>query len=620
MKSFIVTIEEFFKMDTNIAENNFDPAKRKLIIPLYQREYKWSNEKIVSLINDIARRDKFIGNIILDEQENSYEVVDGQQRITTCFLTLLCLYNYYSGSPREQESVLRLLKPYGSFLLENYSIGSFVTQENDHLLLTISDALDVYYQKQDFERAYGVITEHLSNMADQGTLREFKGKLLDSEMLVLINDQHRNTSPIEQIFLDINEKAQLLEVEDIFKGHCFENYDDAHHQDLRSTWVELKKQGMQFTKFGFENLSQFIYLYLLEVDSIDIPEKLTIAGKHYLDGKNMDATEALLKDMITYGQATTSVYESINTDDYRFVDICSNSYEYRNTQDHKLLKTMLKEILNAKAQYQKLPLFYLIYSFKTNADLPARITHAQFRSLITNLYIFATLFTYTPGKKSKRDVDHTLRNALRASDPSVADILHAAKELRKSKVEAFEFTATRAGFEWLSFAYSVIDFYSSNQNWLCTKYQRTDGFNLEHFLIPDIRTKCVTWVDGDNSFELRLRSSLVATYKKYAINYLVINEELNGLLLHNDIVDKIEKITQWYTQRGEALPKHVEIIINNILHMPEYIRLSHLKGQGLPQQEITDNYNNFLEAYFREENSCTLLNRIAQEFKDAFSN
>lgn len=434
MKSFIVTIEEFFKMDTNIAENNFDPAKRKLIIPLYQREYKWSNEKIVSLINDIARRDKFIGNIILDEQENSYEVVDGQQRITTCFLTLLCLYNHYSGSPREQESVLRLLKPYGSFLLENYSIGSFVTQENDHLLLTISDAIDVYYQKQDFERAYGVITEHLSNMADQGTLREFKGKLLDSEMLVLINDQHRNTSPIEQIFLDINEKAQLLEVEDIFKGHCFENYDDAHHQDLRSTWVELKKQGMQFTKFGFENLSQFIYLYLLEVDSIDIPEKLTIAGKHYLDGKNMDATEALLKDMITYGQATTSVYESINTDDYRFVDICSNSYEYRNTQDHKLLKTMLKEILNAKAQYQKLPLFYLIYSFKTNADLPARITHAQFRSLITNLYIFATLFTYTPGKKSKRDVDHTLRNALRAADPSIADILHAAKELRKSKV------------------------------------------------------------------------------------------------------------------------------------------------------------------------------------------
>lgn len=620
MKSFIVTIEEFFKMDTNIAENNFDPAKRKLIIPLYQREYKWSNEKIVSLINDIARRDKFIGNIILDEQENSYEVVDGQQRITTCFLTLLCLYNHYSGSRREQESVLQLLKPYGSFLLENHSIGNFVTQENDQLLLTINDTSDVYYQKQDFERAYAVIAEHLSQMAEQGSLREFKGKLLDCEMLVLINDQHRNTSPIEQIFLDINEKAQLLEVEDIFKGHCFENYDDAYHQELRSTWVELKKQGMQFTKFGFENLSQFIYLYLLEVDSIDIPEKLTIAGKHYLDGKNMDVTEALLNDMITYGQATTGIFDLIKTDDYRFVDVCSNSYEYRNSADHKMLKVMLKEILTAKAQYQKLPVFYLMYSLKTNGDLPARITHVQFRSLITNLYIYATLFTYTPGKKSKRDVDHTLRNALMAAELSVTEILHAAKELRRSKVDAFEFTATRAGFEWLSFAYSVIDFYSSNQNWLCSKYQRADGFNLEHFLIPDIRTKCVTWVDGENSFELHIRPSIVATYKKYAVNYLVINEDLNGMLLHNDIVDKIGKITQWYTQRGETLPKHVEVIINAITHMPEYIRLAHLKGQGLSQQEITEHYNNFLETYFREENSCAILGRIEQEFKGAFSN
>lgn len=91
----------------------------------------------------------------------------------------------------------------------------------------------------------------------QGALREFKRKLLDCEFLILINDQHQNTSPIEQIFLDINEKAQLLEIEDIFKGYCFENYDDAYHQDLRATWVNLKKQGMQFTRFGFENLSQY---------------------------------------------------------------------------------------------------------------------------------------------------------------------------------------------------------------------------------------------------------------------------------------------------------------------------------------------------------------------------
>lgn len=620
MRSFIVKIEKFFKMDTGIVGSNFDPGKRKLVIPLYQREYKWTNEKIVSLINDIGQRDKFLGIIILDEQDECYEIVDGQQRITTCFLTLLGLHNLYAGSPREQESILRLLKPYGEFLLNNHSLGNFVSHANGMLSLAIDDNEDVYYQKEDFCRAYATIMEQLSEISSQGALREFKRKLLDCELLVLINDQHQNTSPIEQIFLDINEKAQLLEVEDIFKGYCFENYDDAYHQDLRSTWVDLKKQGMQFTRFGFENLSQYIYLYLLEVDSVDIPEKLTKAGKHYLHGKDMDATEALLKDMILYGEATTGMSTAINSDDYCFVDVCANSHEYRNQPDHKMLKIMLKEMLAAKAQYQKLPLFYLLYSLKTNPALPRSIMHPQFRSIVTNLYIYATLFTYTPGKKSKRDVDHTLRNALRAAEQSIPDIIRAAKELRKNKVEYFEFTATRNGFEWFAFAYSIIDFYDANQNWLYAKYRREDGYNLEHFLIPDLRARCVTWVDEDNTFELPLRPSLVATYKKYATNYLVIDEELNGLLLHNDIVEKIRQINHWYEQQGKPVPKHVELIIRNILHKPEYIRLLHLKGLGKPQEEIIDAYNDFLEAYFSEENVSTLLSSISQAFKDAFTN
>lgn len=620
MRSFITNIEKFFKLNTDVPNSNFDFDKRKLIIPLYQREYKWTNEKILSLISDIVQRDKFIGNIILDEQNEWYEIVDGQQRITTCFLLLLGLHNKYMGSPREQESIIRLLKPYGDFTLENHSIGSFVTFNDGLLHLDINDEMDVYFQKSDFLRAYATITEQLAEIEAQGMLREFKRKLLDCKLLVLINDQHQNTSPIEQIFLDINEKAQLLEVEDIFKGYCFENYDEAYHQDLRETWVSLKKQGMQFTQFGFDNLSQYIYLYLLEVDSIDIPEKLVKAGKHYLYGKNMDDTEALLNDMILYGQATSKVFLNINREDYRFADLCANSYEYRHESDHKMLKLMLKDILTAKAQYQKLPVFYFLYSLQENSVLPETISHVQFRSIVTNLYIYATLFTYTPGKKSKRDVDQTLRNALRAEELSIQNILNAAKELRRSKVDNFEFTITRNGFDWLSFAYSIIDFFDCNHNWLNRKYCREDGYNLEHFLIPDIRSKCITWTEENNTFEMPLRPSIVSTYKKYASNYLVLDETLNGLLLHNDIVKKIEQINHWYEQRDEIVPKHVQLIIQSITSMPEYTRLSLLKGQQCSQQEIITMYNDFLEAYFSEDHSNEIINAISQEFNDAFTN
>lgn len=113
MKAFILKLEQLFKMDTqSIVDGlNFCIEKRKMVIPLYQREYTWKDEKIITLVNDIKRYNKFLGNIILNEVEGHYEIVDGQQRITTCYLILACLFNTYKGKKRDQESLMRLIKP-----------------------------------------------------------------------------------------------------------------------------------------------------------------------------------------------------------------------------------------------------------------------------------------------------------------------------------------------------------------------------------------------------------------------------------------------------------------------------------------------------------------------------
>lgn len=68
MRSFISKIEHFYKLNTNVpGETQFSPGIQELRIPLYQREYKWTNEKIAELINDINSRDKFLGIIIFGE-------------------------------------------------------------------------------------------------------------------------------------------------------------------------------------------------------------------------------------------------------------------------------------------------------------------------------------------------------------------------------------------------------------------------------------------------------------------------------------------------------------------------------------------------------------------------
>ena len=68
MKAFVVELEKLFKLDTGKKSDllNFDEGKHRILIPLYQREYIWPDEKIITLVNDVKRCSKYLGNVILD--------------------------------------------------------------------------------------------------------------------------------------------------------------------------------------------------------------------------------------------------------------------------------------------------------------------------------------------------------------------------------------------------------------------------------------------------------------------------------------------------------------------------------------------------------------------------
>lgn len=619
MKAFVVKFEQLFRMDTGVQGGlvNFCENKRKLLIPLYQREYTWPDEKIITLVNDIKRCNKYLGNIILDEKEACYEIVDGQQRITTCFLILACLYNNYNGHQREQDSLLRLIKPYGEFCLKNDSVGDYICEQNGVMSLTIKSENDVYFQVNDFKRAFSTISKEIEKIKNQGLIVDFKQKLLDCEILVLINDRHDNMHPVEQLFLDINEKAQELEPEDIFKGHCFENYEEYLHEELRTLWIQFKKCAMGFKQFGLKDASNYIYMYLLETEDDSIPENLTEDGKHYLDGKNMDATESILKEMITYGQANLNFYEKLSHTDYRFADLCQDSYQFRNTEDHLILKQMCKEMLeNTTAKYQKLPFLYFIYSLRKNKEIVNIIKHVELRKIITNLYIYMMLFIISGARKSKKDIDYTIRDALKGEN-GINQIIIAARELRNKKVGEFTLP-DNANFDKLSFIYSITDQYVSNSNWVRKIYSNETGYTLEHFIIPDNRNRKIYWKDGKNMFEFDLPVEDVRLYKKKAVNYLVIDKNLNESLEHDDIVSKINAIRLWFERRNQSLPKHIAEIVKHIEQIPEYMELKGIRGGNYTQENIKVKYIAFVRAYFDSANN--IQKRIQEIFKHSFQN
>ncbi len=87
--------------DKRVLQKIFSPDFW-FVIPEYQRSYVWQSENIQDLIDDLYyafmnKRDSeyFLGSLVLKRTKNKdfaeYEVLDGQQRLTTFFLMFAVL-------------------------------------------------------------------------------------------------------------------------------------------------------------------------------------------------------------------------------------------------------------------------------------------------------------------------------------------------------------------------------------------------------------------------------------------------------------------------------------------------------------------------------------------------
>lgn len=613
MKAFIASVKEIF---LNTISNPIWKNEKTLKIPLYQREYEWSTSNVTSLVREVLNRDKFLGMIILDEKEECYEIADGQQRLTTMLLSLISIYNHYQGSRKEQ-SVLNnyIFDKEMNIRLQNDSVGSYISSDNGSGLLEvdIEDDKDVYNQKNVFKTAYATIDAILS---ENDRFKEFKDKLQNSTLLVLIKDiDSTNSDAVEQIFLDINEKSKRLDNASIFKGYCFKIYDEAFQDELKCLWIRLKKAYISFKNFSGENykFDEYIYMYLLVTEDENMTENLSPGGIHFLEDKNMDDVERILTKMVEYGERVSDFYKHIQNEAYIFEDICVDSNSYK-TASKKLI-TNVKEYLlysmeTKSAQYQKVPLNWFIYSVKDKSN-NMNILMKDFMTITANLYIYSFLFTLSPSKKSKKNIDHSLYNVLN-EDVDIKQIINIVKELRKKQVENVQIPENCRSFDVLSNLYTIMDCFKVKENRFDVTYHNHGGqlYTLEHFIVPDNRNAKIKWLTKDEeSIEISFTGQ--SERKKKLINYLIVEQKLNNdILLDFDVIKKIELISDYY---GNATPKHVGIITAHIENMESYKELKKLKNEEDEKEveNIRNCYNSFLDEYFSDNNQRTILNKVS---------
>lgn len=97
------------------------------IVPLYQRAYAWGEKEIVQLIHDVYYMEQdddanyYLGSLIVSRSDDEYEVIDGQQRLTTLFIILKCLAEK-GILPQDISNTLRFLcRDKSNYTLKNLS-------------------------------------------------------------------------------------------------------------------------------------------------------------------------------------------------------------------------------------------------------------------------------------------------------------------------------------------------------------------------------------------------------------------------------------------------------------------------------------------------------------------
>ena len=204
MKANIVKISEIYN--------------KKLKIPDYQRPYTWSTKSAIALFNDIFREYKSnkneyrIGSTILHQESENYNIVDGQQRLTTLTILLNLLgqkenlplleqifnplsFNSITNNNKILKQKAELLtgdekEKFKQFILNNCTMVEIIVYKQQDAFNyfdsqnTRGKALEVH----DLLKAY-----HLRHMTDDNEAKKVQ---------IISNWEDKNNDEIKEIFSD----------------------------------------------------------------------------------------------------------------------------------------------------------------------------------------------------------------------------------------------------------------------------------------------------------------------------------------------------------------------------------------------------------------------------------
>mgnify|MGYP002712531478 FL=1 len=235
------------------------------IVPDYQREYVWTDKEVHQLLEDIGEqidagttREYFIGTVLVSptDQKNHYEVIDGQQRLTTFFLLLCALKHLFQGEPQRQMisglistsyvdsdgDVRTNLKLEPRYESAGEVMAKLVELDADPQAVRAgiqAAGIASFGSLENLVNAYSTLYRYLKdNYDDASKLKKYWGYLANNVVFIQIST---DVSSALKIFETINERGVGLNPMDLLKNLLFTQVKQAQFTQLKDEWKKITK-------------------------------------------------------------------------------------------------------------------------------------------------------------------------------------------------------------------------------------------------------------------------------------------------------------------------------------------------------------------------------------------
>ena len=235
------------------------------IVPDYQREYVWTDKEVHQLLEDIGEqidagttREYFIGTVLVSptDQKNHYEVIDGQQRLTTFFLLLCALKHLFQGEPQRQMiaglistsyvdsdgEVCTTLKLEPRYESAGEVMAKLVELDAEPMAVRTgiqASGIASFGSLENLVNAYSTLYRYLKdNYDDTAKLKKYWGYLANNVVFIQIST---DVSSALKIFETINERGVGLNPMDLLKNLLFTQVKQTQFTQLKDEWKKITK-------------------------------------------------------------------------------------------------------------------------------------------------------------------------------------------------------------------------------------------------------------------------------------------------------------------------------------------------------------------------------------------